>query len=113
MLSKHELEEIIKAWPDEDGNSTNPEIYNNWIELERDHCRSRIRHALGTAKIEALSDKQYRLLENALEKLFARKSHWEITDKEILGQYEIVTEHISTLSMERAVEEYHRRRKMN
>ena len=74
MLSKYELEEIIKAWPDEDGNSSNPEIYNNWIELERDHCRSRIRHALSIAKIEALSDRQYRLLENALEKLFARKS---------------------------------------
>ena len=113
MLSKHELEEIIKAWPDEDGKSSNPEVYNNWIEIERDHCRSRIRHALGLAKIEALSDRQYRLLENSLEKLFNKKSHWKITDKEIFGQYEIVTEHISTLSMERAVEEYHKRQKMN
>ena len=50
MLSKYELEEIIRAWPDKDGNSSNPEIYNNWIELERDHCRSRIRHALGIEK---------------------------------------------------------------
>ena len=113
MLSKHELEEIIKAWPDEDGKSSNPEVYNNWIEIERDHCRSRIRHALGLAKIEALSDRQYRLLENSLEKLFARKSHWKITDKEILGQYEIVTEYISPLSVEAYVDAFKRREKLN
>ena len=113
MLSKHELEEIIKAWPDEDGNSTNPEIYNNWIELERDHCRSRIRHALSIAKIEALSDRQYRLLENALEKLFAKKSHWKVTDQEILGQYEIVTEHMSPLSVETYVDALKRLERLN
>ena len=113
MLSKHELEEIIKAWPDKDGNSSNPEIYNNWIELERDHCRSRIRHALGIEKIEALSDRQYRLLENSLEKLFARKSHWKITDKEILGQYEIVTEYMSPLSVETYVDALKKREKLH
>ena len=113
MLSKHELEEIIKAWPDEDGKSSNPEVYNNWIEIERDHGRSRIRHALGLAKIEALSDRQYRLLEKSLEKLFARKSHWKITDKEILGQYEIVTEYISPLSVEAYVDAFKRREKLN
>ena len=113
MLSKHELEEIIKAWPDEDGNSSNPEIYNNWIELERDHCRSRIRHALGIVKIEALSDRQYRLLENSLEELFARKSHWEITDEEILGKYEIVTEYMSPLSVEAYVDALKKREKLH
>ena len=113
MLSKHELEEIIKAWPDENGNSSNPEIYNNWIELERDHCRTRIRHALGIVKIEALSDRQYRLLENSLEELFARKSHWEITDEEILGKYEIVTEYMSPLSVENYVEALKNREKLH
>ena len=35
MLSKHELEEIIKAWPDENGVSSNPEgqvnLFNNYV----------------------------------------------------------------------------------
>ena len=31
MLSKNELEEIIKAWPDEDGNSSNPQVFDKWI----------------------------------------------------------------------------------
>ena len=29
MLSKYDLEEIIKAWPDKDGKSSNPEVYEN------------------------------------------------------------------------------------
>ena len=35
MLSKYELEEIIKAWPDKDGVSSNPEVYNKWITITR------------------------------------------------------------------------------
>lgn len=31
MLSRKELEELIKAWPDENGVSSNPEIYDQWI----------------------------------------------------------------------------------
>ena len=58
MLSRKELEEIIKAWPDENGISSNPEIFHNWIEIERDHCRTRIRYALGYDRIEALSERQ-------------------------------------------------------
>jgi len=113
MLSKHELEEIIEAWPDENGNSSNPELYYNWIEMERDHCRARVRYALGIKRIEALSDRQYRLLENSLEELFASKSHWEITNEEIFGKYELVTEYMSPLSQEVAVQNYERRKKLN
>ena len=113
MLSKQELEEIIRAWPDEGGNSSNPELYNHWIEMERDHCRARIRYALGLHRIEGLSDRQYKLLENSLEKLFARKSHWEITDEEILGQYEIVTEYMSALSVENYVKALKNREKLH
>ena len=51
--------------------------------MER-NCITRIHLALGVERIEGLSDKQYKLLENSLEELFARKSHWEITDEEIL-----------------------------
>ena len=113
MLSRKELEEIIKAWPDKDGRSSNPEVYENWIEMERDHCRSRIRQALGIAKIEALSDRQYRLLENSLEELFARKSHWKITDEEILGKYEMVTEYLSPINVENYVEALKNRGKLH
>ena len=113
MLSKYELEEIIKAWPDKDGVSSNPEVYNKWIGMERDHCMTRIRYALGLERIEGLSDRQYKLLEKLLEKLFARKSHWEITDEEILGQYEIVTEYMSPLSVETYVDALKKREKLH
>ena len=113
MLSKFELEEIIKAWPDENGTSSNPELYYNWIEMERDHCRARVRYALGIKRIEALSDRQYRLLESSLEELFASKSHWEITNEEIFGKYELVTEYMSPLYQEVAVQNYKRRKKLN
>jgi len=113
MLSKYELEEIIKAWPDRDGVSSNPEVYHKWISMERDHCITRIQFALGRERIEALSDKQYKLLENSLEELFARKSHWEITDEEILGKYEIITEYMSPLSVENYVEAVKNRGKLH
>ena len=35
MLSKKELEDIIKAWPDKDGNSSNPEVYEDWLEMKK------------------------------------------------------------------------------
>jgi hypothetical protein len=35
MLSRKELEEIIKAWPDKDGNSSNPEVYEDWLEMKK------------------------------------------------------------------------------
>ena len=35
MLSKYELEEIIEAWPDKDGVSSNPEVYQYWLEYRK------------------------------------------------------------------------------
>jgi len=35
MLSKYELEEIIRAWPDKDGISTNPEVHQAWLEQQK------------------------------------------------------------------------------
>ena len=35
MLSKKELEDIIKAWPDKDDKSLNPEVYENWLEMKK------------------------------------------------------------------------------
>ena len=37
MLSRKELEDIIKAWPDKDGNSSNPEVYENWLEMQKQY----------------------------------------------------------------------------
>jgi len=37
MLSKNELEEIIKAWPDKDGNSSNPKVYEDWLEMKKQY----------------------------------------------------------------------------
>ena len=31
MLSRKQLEEIIKAWPDENGVSSDPQVYDQWI----------------------------------------------------------------------------------
>ena len=64
-------------------------------------------------RIEGLSDRQHKLLENSLERLFARKSHWKITDKEILGQYEIVTEYMSPRSIETYVDAFKKREKLH
>ena len=35
MLTRQELEDLIKAWPDKNGVSSDPDTYNAW--LKRDH----------------------------------------------------------------------------
>ena len=35
MLSYFELEEIIKARPDKDGKSSNPEVHRAWLEQQK------------------------------------------------------------------------------
>ena len=35
MLSKKELEEIVGAWPDENGVSSNPEVIERWEAMQR------------------------------------------------------------------------------
>ena len=35
MLTKQELEDLIKAWPDENGETSDPDTYFNWIEKQR------------------------------------------------------------------------------
>ena len=69
--------------------------------------------ALGNDRVDRLSEKQLRLLNNALYRLKASKSVFDITLAEIVGQYEIVTEYMSPLSLEIAVENYQKRQKMN
>jgi DNA-binding SARP family transcriptional activator len=107
MLTKQELEDLIKAWPDENGETNDPDTYFNWLEKQRRYFAGVVWHALGRAKIEALSERQKNLLNNALERLLRKKTVFEITDAEILGQYEMITEHVSPLWQEKVVSEFY------
>lgn len=69
--------------------------------------------ALGNDRVDRLSEKQLKLLNNALHRLKTSKSIFDITLEEIVGQYEIVTEYMSPLSLENAVENFKKRQKMN
>ena len=113
MLSRKQLEEIIKAWPDENGVSSNPEVYDQWIFSQNQYFVDKVYLALGTDRVNRLSEKQLNLLNNALYRLKASKSVFDITLEEIVGQYELVTEYMSPLFVENAVENYKKRQKMN
>ena len=113
MLSRKQLEEIIKAWPDKNGVSSNPEIYDQWVFNQNQYFVDKVYMALGNDRIDSLSKKQRRLLNNALDRLKASRSVFDITLEEIVGQYELVTEHMSPLSVEAAIENYQKRQKMN
>jgi hypothetical protein len=103
MLTEQQLNDLIEAWPDENGVSKNPETYEAWKQTEKAIALRVIVRALGRARIDNLTDKQTRLLERAYGRLFERKHISEVTYLEILGQYEIVTEHMSPSWQEAAV----------
>ena len=113
MLSKKELEEIIAAWPDENGVSSNPEVIEKWEAKQQQYFSEKVHFALGMDRIEALSKRQVGFLNRALGRLASRKSVLDVTHDEILGQYELVTEHLSPFGFEAVVENYNRRKKMN
>ena len=113
MLSRKELEELIKAWPDENGVSSNPEIYDQWIFSQNQYFVDKVYMALGNDRVDRLSEKQRRLLNNALYRLRESKSVFDITLEEIVGQYELVTEYMSPLSVENYVEALKNREKLH
>ena len=113
MLSRKQLEEIIKAWPDKNGVSSNPEVYDQWIFSQNQYFVDKVYMALGNDRVDRLSEKQLRLLNNALYRLKASKSVFDITLEEIVGQYELITEYISPISLEITVENYKKRQKMH
>ena len=113
MLTKNHLKEIIEAWPDEQGYSSNPEIYEAWTERERRYDARIIQNALGRDRILALTDKQKEWLEDCLARLIANKDITLISDEEILGQYELVTEHLLPHGVEEIVKAYNKRKKLN
>ena len=113
MLSKTALEQLITAWPDEKGSSSNPEIYAAWLERERRYDARIIQNALGRDRILALTEKQKELLEERLARLLTKKDITLISDHEILGQYELVTEHFLPHGAKEIVNSYKRRQKLN
>ena len=113
MLSKTALEQLIAAWPDEQGNSPNPEVYEAWTERERRYDARIIQNALGRDRILALTEKQKEWLEDRLACLLTKKDITLISDDEILGQYELVTEHFLPHGVEEIVNAYNKRQKLN
>ena len=113
MLSKTALEQLITAWPDEKGSSSNPEIYAAWLERERRYDARIIQNALGRDRILALTEKQKEFLEERLARLLTKKDITLISDDEILGQYELVTEHFLPHGVEEIVNAYNKRQKLN
>ena len=51
MLSKEHLQAIIAAWPDDEGRSSDPEVYDHWIERCRRYDARVIQNALGVTRI--------------------------------------------------------------
>ena len=113
MLSKTALEVLIAAWPDENGNSSNPEFYDAWLERERRYDARIIQNALGRDRILALTEKQKELLENSYLRLLSQKDITDVSDEEILGRYELITEHVSPSWVEAVTSEYQRRQELN
>ena len=113
MLTKKELENIIEAWPDDRGQSNNPELFESWIERERRYDARIIQNALGLDRIHALSERQKNLLDRNLSELLRSKDITQVSDAEIVGRYELITEYVSPIRLEAAVEDYKRRQKMN
>ena len=113
MLSKIELEQLIAAWPDENGYSSNPEIYDAWLERERKYDARIIQNALGRDRILALTVKQKEWLEDRLARLLTKKDITLVSDDEILGQYELVTEHFLPHGSEEIIDAYRKRQKLN
>ena len=107
MLTRQELVKLIEAWPDENGVSSDPKTYNAWMESEKKQFWRLAREVLGFDRINALSEKQVRLLDRCLADLFHKKPIYKMTAEEILGQHELVTVHIAPIEYEIAWEKFH------
>ena len=113
MLSKTALEQLIAAWPDENGSSSNPKIYEAWLERERRYDARIIQNALGRDRILALTEKQKEWLEDRLARLLTKKDITLVSDDEILGQYELVIEHFLPYGTEEIVDACKTLQKLN
>ena len=113
MLSKIHLQAIIAAWPDDEGKSAHPEVYNEWIERCRRYDARVIQNALGVERILGLTEKQKKLLELSLEKLLSKKDITEVSDEEILGRYVLITKHVAPAWVDETVKNIKARQKLH
>jgi hypothetical protein len=113
MNTKQELELVIASWPDENGVSSNPEFYEDWELKQNQYFQDKVYMALGGGRINMLSKRQIGFLNRCLSDLKNRKSVFSITLEEIIGQYELVTEHLSPSYLEDAIEAHTKRKKMH
>ena len=113
MITRKYLEQLVASWPDCKGYSSNPEVYNEWIERERRYNARVIQNALGVDRILSLSEKQKTLLENSYAELLTRKDITKISDNEIIGRFELITQYMSSHTTELAVDAYKQRQKLN
>ena len=90
MLTKKSLEELIIAWPDENGHSSNPKLFEQWEQSERLADAQVIQDALGADRIHALSQSQVALLEQVYVEILYHKHRTEISEIEIIKLYEQV-----------------------
>ena len=67
--------------------------------------------ALGEERIDMLSKRQIGFLNRCLSDLKNRQSVFSITLEEIIGQYELVAEHLSPLYLEAAIAAHTNKRK--
>jgi len=113
MITKAYLEQLVASWPSNEGHSKNPDLYNAWIERERRYNARIIQNALGVERILNLSSKQKILLERTYAELLLKRDITDISDEQIIGKYELITEHISPTSTEQVVDAYMRKQKLN
>lgn len=92
MLSSKQLDNLIRAWPDENGVSSDPETYAAWIRAQREHAGKFIGMALGKKRLESLTEEQSKQLYDVYQKLLEERIISEIGDDEIIAHYEIVTQ---------------------
>ena len=91
MLSSKQLDNLIRAWPDENGVSSDPETYAAWIRAQREHAGKFIGMALGKKRLESLTEEQSKQLFDVYQMLLEERI-LEIGDDEIIAHYEIVTQ---------------------
>ena len=92
MLSSKQLDDLIRAWPDENGVSSDPETYAAWIRAQREHAGKFIGMALGKKRLESLTEEQSKQLYGVYQKLLGERIISEIGDDEIIAHYKIVTQ---------------------
>ena len=56
MLSKYDIEEIIEALPDKNGVSSNPKIYQYWLEYQKTLPRDMFVGVLDDLNLETSSE---------------------------------------------------------